>query len=274
MASQTTSLDADIAHPPPPRRRSLLEWLGDHPGLSRWLVIILFLVLWEVLARAFGDPLFIASPVQVTLALKPLLATPGLPHALLVTAWELAIAFALSAIFGIAVGVWLGLSPFAERSFLPIVLLLYATPQVTIIPIFMMVFGIGPASKVAYGFSHGIFPIIVTVAAGVRNISPLLLLSSHSMGADGTQVLRHIVFPHMIPSLFTGMRLGMTATLLGVILAELYASLTGVGYFSRQYAQAFQPASLFGLILIVALMAILINEILRRAEFHLSAWRR
>lgn len=251
-----------------------LQWLADHPGTSRMLVVVGFLLLWEVLARAFGDPLFVASPTQVIFALKQLFATRGLMQALWVTAWELALAFAISVIAGVAIGVWLGLSSFSERTFMPIVMLLYATPQITIIPIFMMVFGIGPASKVAYGISHGIFPIIVTVAAGVRNVSPLLLVSSRAMGADGAQILRHIIFPHMIPSLFTAMRLGMTATLLGVILAELYASVTGVGYFSRQFAQSFQPAILFGLILIVACMAVLINESLRRAELHLTAWRR
>lgn len=250
------------------------QWLGDHPGFSRLLVIAALLLLWEVAARGFGDPLFVASPTQILAGLKPLLAIRGMPQALLVTGWELMLAFALSVIVGVMAGAWLGLSRFADRTFMPIVLLLYATPQVTVIPIFMLVFGIGPASKVAYGFSHGIFPIIVTVAASVRNINPALLVSSRAMGANGGQLLRHVVFPHMVPSLFTGMRLGMTATLLGVILAELYASLSGVGYFSKQFAQAFQPASLFGLILIVAVMAILINELLRLAETKLTVWRR
>lgn len=273
MSSPTSRLTTSFVAPTPVRRRRLRDWLGDRPGWSRLLVIAAFFLVWEILARAFGDPLFIASPSQIALGLRPLLNTPSLPQALLVTAWELALAFGLSAFFGTIIGTWLGLSPFADRTFMPIVLLLYATPQVTIIPIFMMVFGIGPASKVAYGFSHGIFPIVVTIAAGVRNISPVLLASSRAMGADGAQILRHVVLPHMLPSLFTGLRLGMTATLLGVILAELYASLTGVGYFSRQFAQAFQPAMLFGLIAIVALIAILMNEIMRRAELHLTAWR-
>ena len=93
-------------------------------------------------------------------------------------------------------------------------LLLYATPQVTILPLFILYFGIGPASKIAFGMSHGMFPIIVTVAAGVQNIKPILLLSARSMGASPRQVLRWVIFPHMIPSFFTGMRLGMTAALL------------------------------------------------------------
>jgi ABC-type nitrate/sulfonate/bicarbonate transport system permease component len=258
----------------PVRRRRPVDWLADHPGYSRLLIVVAFLLLWEVLARAFGDPLFVAAPSQVIAGLRPLLATAGVPEALWVTTSELAFAFFLSIIIGVTLGLWLGLGPFANRSFMPIVLLLYATPQATIIPIFMMIFGIGPASKVAYGFSHGVFPIIVTVAAGVRNINPVLLVASRSMGARRSQVLRHVVLPHLVPSLFTGMRLGMTATLLGVILAELYASVSGVGYFSRQYAQSFKPAELFGLIAIVAAIAIALNELLRVAEKRLTAWRR
>jgi ABC-type nitrate/sulfonate/bicarbonate transport system permease component len=274
MSVESPALKTAFAAPVTTPGRRALHWLAVHPGWSRLLVIIALLLLWEIAADLFGDPLFVASPSQVVMALEPMLTTPGIPDALLVTAWELATAFALSAVVGIAFGTWLGLSPFAERSFMPIVLLLYATPQVTIIPIFMIAFGIGPASKIAYGFSHGVFPIIITVTAGVRNINPILLVSSRSMGADGGQILRHVVFPHMIPSLFTGMRLGMTATLLGVILAELYASLTGVGYFSRQFAQAFKPAELFGLIALVAAIAILINETLRRAELRFTVWRK
>ena len=274
MSAQSPALQTAFVPPAPSTGRRALRWLAAHPGWSRLLVIVLLLLLWEITADLFGDPLFVASPSQIIAALGPMLTTPGMPDALLVTAWEVAAAFALSAVIGIVCGTWLGLSPFAERSFMPIVLLLYATPQVTIIPIFMMMFGIGVASKIAYGFSHGVFPIVLTVAAGVRNISPILLVSSRSMGADGRQLLRHAVFPHMIPSLFTGMRLGMTATLLGVILAELYASLTGVGYFSRQFAQAFKPAELFGLIALVAAIAILINETLRRAELRFTVWRK
>lgn len=252
---------------------SLGVWLSRRPGVSRLLVILVALLLWEVSARRFGDPLFVAAPSQVLGGLGPLLQTPGMPDALLTTAQEIASAFALSAIFGTALGLMLGLSRFANRSFMPIVLLLYAMPQVTIIPLFVMVFGVGPASKIAYGFSHGVFPVLITVAAGARDINPLLLTASQSMGASRTKILRHVVLPHLVPSLFSGLRLGMTAALLGVILAELYVSVTGVGYLSKQFAQSFRPAPLFGLIAFVAAIAILINESLRQAETRLTAWR-
>ena len=107
---------------------------------------------------------------------------------------------------------------------MPIILLLYGTPQVTILPLFILYFGIGPASKIAFGVSHGIFPIIVTIVAGVQNIKPILMTAARSMGASRWQIFRWVIFPHMIPSFFAGMRLGMTGVLLGVLLAELYVS--------------------------------------------------
>jgi NitT/TauT family transport system permease protein len=120
---------------------------------------------------------------------------------------------------------------------------------------------------------HGIFPIIVTVVAGVQNLKPILLTSAKSMGASRWQVLRYVIFPHMIPSFFAGMRLGMTGVLLGVLLAELYVSTAGIGYFTALFTQEFKPDNLLGLISVLAAMAIVLNEIVRRAEVHFARWR-
>src|SRR4029077_6068216 len=149
-----------------------------------------------------------------------------------ITAWELAVAFSMSVIIGLVVGLAVGLQRFTQKSFMPIILSLYGTPQIPILPVFVLFFGIGPASKVAFGVTHGIFPIIVTVVAGVQNIKPILLTSAKSMGASRWHIFRWVIFPHMIPSFFAGMRLGMTGVLLGVLLAELYVSTAGIGYYT------------------------------------------
>jgi ABC-type nitrate/sulfonate/bicarbonate transport system permease component len=216
--------------------------------------------------------MFISPASRVFMSLDALLETRGVPAALRVTFWELGIAFVLSVVIGLVIGLALGLAPFARRSFMPIVLLLYGTPQVTILPLFVLYFGIGPASKIAFGVSHGFFPIIVTIVAGVQNIKPILLTSARSMGASRYQILRHIVFPHMIPSFFAGMRLAMTGVLLGVLLAELYVSTAGIGYFTTLFTQSFDPTRLLGLVALLAAMAIVLNEIVRRAEVHFSRW--
>ena len=199
--------------------------------------------------------------------------TDGVPAALRLTFFELAVAFAISVVIGLVVGLAVGLQPFARRSLMPIVLLVYGLPQITILPLFILFFGIGPASKIAFGVTHGIFPIIITIVAGVQNLKPILLTSARSMGANRWQMLRWVIFPHMIPSFFAGMRLGMSGVLLGVLLAELYVSTAGIGYFTTMFTQNFDPTKLFGLIAVLAAMAIILNEIVRRAEIHFSRWR-
>jgi ABC-type nitrate/sulfonate/bicarbonate transport system permease component len=251
-----------------PRMRRVLR----QPLTARIGVIALLLLIWEIAARWWVDPMFLAPPSRVLMSLRSVIDTRGVPAALRITLLELAVAFALSVAIGLVVGLAVGLQSFARKSCMPIILLLYGTPQITILPLFILYFGIGPASKIAFGVTHGMFPIIVTIVAGVQNIKPILLTSARSMGASRWQILRHVIFPHMIPSFFAGMRLGMTGVLLGVLLAELYVSTAGIGYFTTLFTQGFDPTRLLGLISILAAMAIVLNEIVRRAEVHFGRW--
>jgi ABC-type nitrate/sulfonate/bicarbonate transport system permease component len=242
------------------------------PGFARLLVIMGMFALWEIGARFYADPLFLCPPSQAVGALKHIFADPKIVNAIRITVLEVVTAFLISVAFGMVVGLVVGLHGFTKASILPVILLLYAIPQATILPLFVLSFGIGPAAKIAFGVSHGIFPIIVTTVAGVQNLRPTLLTAARSMGASRIQVFTSIVFPHMIPSFFTGMRLGMTAVLLGVLLAELYVSTAGIGFYTRLFAESFSPPDLFALIAVLAAIAVTLNEACRTAERRFSRW--
>ncbi len=244
------------------------------PGYARLLVIAGLFVFWEVGARLYGDPLFMCPPSQAFLALGQIFGDPKVVHAIGITVYEMITAFVLSVAIGLTIGLAVGLQGFTKAAILPIILLLYAIPQATILPLFVLSFGIGPEAKIAFGVSHGIFPVIVTTVAGVQNLRPTLLTAARSMGASKLQVFTTIVFPHMIPSFFTGMRLGMTAVLLGVLLAELYVSTAGIGFYTRLFAESFSPPELFALIAVLAAIAVTLNELCRMAERHFSRWHR
>lgn len=252
---------------------AVLQWAKRRPGSARLGAVVLFFLLWELVARTIGDPLFMAAPSEVLAALGPLYNDREVVHAIWTTVWELGLAFALSVVVGLLVGVPIGLHRASHESLFPIVMLLYGIPQITILPLIVLYFGIGPESRVVFGFTHGVFPMIVAIVGGVQSFSALLVTSAKSMGASDAQVFRHVVFPQMVPAFFTGMRLGMSAVLLGVLLAELYSSQGGIGHFTAAYTQTFQPANLFALIATLAAMAILMNEAVRRAEIRSSRWR-
>jgi NitT/TauT family transport system permease protein len=273
--ARTAAGVASAARSAPPQSAGfrLAHALRRHPGVVRLGVVAALFVVWEVAARYWVDPMFLSPPSRVIGSIQQVFETRGVPAALRITFWELAVAFAMSVAIGLVVGLAVGLSRFSRRTFMPIILLLYGTPQVTILPLFILYFGIGPASKIAFGVSHGIFPIIVTIVAGVQNIKPILMVSARSMGASRWQIFRWVIFPHMIPSFFAGMRLGMTGVLLGVLLAELYVSTAGIGYFTTLFTQNFDPTKLLGLVSVLAAMAIVLNELVRRAEVHFGKWR-
>jgi ABC-type nitrate/sulfonate/bicarbonate transport system permease component len=267
------ALEHPVAQAPRSFWRRFQAFMLARPGLARLGVVVILFGIWEIAARFYIDKMFLSPPSIVFTKLYLVLLTPGVPAALRITFFELSIAFVLAILIGVAVGLTVGLSRFAHKSFMPIILLLYGTPQITILPLFILYFGIGPASKIAFGVTHGMFPIMVTVIAGVQNIKPILLTSAISMGANRWQIFRWVIFPHMIPSFFSGMRLAMTGVLLGVLLAELYVSTAGIGYFTTLFTQNFDPTKLLGLISMLAAMAIALNELVRRAEIRFSRWR-
>jgi ABC-type nitrate/sulfonate/bicarbonate transport system permease component len=141
------------------------------------------------------------------------------------------------------------------------------------LPLFVLIFGLGPAGKIAFGFTHGIFPVIVTTIAGMRNVNPLLLAGSAAMGATRAQQVRYVIFPNMVTTVFAGLRLAMTLTLLGVVLAEIFVSQGGIGFFTLLYSETFNPAALMALVLTLALMAIALNELVRLIEARFSRWK-
>jgi len=242
--------------------------------LVRLALIVAVIALWEIYARFISTSTLIAGPSDVALAWWPkVMGDPRVRLAVGITFVELAVAFALSVVFGMLIGILIGLSNIGRRSLYPIVLILYGIPQAILLPLFVLMFGLGPASKIAFGFSHGIFPVIINTLAGMRNVSPLLMNGAAAMGASRAEQVRYVIFPHMVTTVFAGLRLAMTLTLLGVVLAEIFVSQGGIGFFTLLYSETFNPAALMALVLTLALMAIALNELVRLIEARFSRWK-
>jgi ABC-type nitrate/sulfonate/bicarbonate transport system permease component len=260
--------------PQPGRIARSLFSQGAQLAWMRRLLVLGVLVIWEIWSRLAGNSDLIAPPTSIVRALfTDILADAEIGAAILLALFEIVCAYALAVAAGLGIGLAIGSTSLSRRSLFPIILLLYAIPQVIFLPLFMLGFGIGPAAKIAFGFSHGVFPVVVNVVAGMRNVNPLYLRAAKSMGAHRGDIIRNVMFPHMVVSFFTGLRLAMTMTLLGVILAELYVSTAGVGYFTKLFAEDFNPAPLFALIGTLGAMAIGLNELVRAVERRFTRWK-
>ena len=207
------------------------------PALVRLGIVFALVVVSEFVAIRVGD-MFLSPPsVVVAKGFASIFSEAKMVWAIRTTFWELGIAFVLSVVFGVLIGLPIGLHRPTYRAAYPLILLVYAVPQVT------------------------------------QNMRPVLLQSARSMGAAQAQLFRHVVLPHMVPSRFAGMRLAMTVTLLGVLLAEFYVSSSGVGYYAKLFTDSLDTTSLFALIVVLAALAVFFNEMVRRAEIRFRRWR-
>jgi ABC-type nitrate/sulfonate/bicarbonate transport system permease component len=238
---------------------------------ARIMIVVALVVALEIYGRLFADPAFLQPPSEVLQAwFVTVLPDARIMSALGMSVLEIASAYVLSVVFGTAIGLTVGSTALSRQGFYPLILVLYAIPQVSLIPLFVLMFGLGSASKIAFGFTHGIFPVMVAVIGGMSNVPVLYLRGARSMGASRLDTIRHVIFPNMVPSFFVGLRLAMTMTMLGVILAELYVSTAGVGYFTRVFAENYNPAPLFALVGSLAAIALAFNACVRVAERRLS----
>jgi ABC-type nitrate/sulfonate/bicarbonate transport system permease component len=241
--------------------------------LTRWGILVVALALWQFLARNGASDSLLPPPSIIAGGLVAIFSDAGVVHALLWALIELAAAFALSVVIGSVVGYLVSVRLGVERVAMPILLLLYAIPQVTILPLFILYFGLGPASKIAFGVSHGLFPVALSVVAGLNAVKPHYLRWADSLGASRSKRILRVLLPQALPSLCTGMRLGMSTTLLGVLLAEIYVSSSGVGFYTQVFTDSSQGGELFALVFTLAAIAVVLTGAVRVVERRAARWR-
>ena len=138
---------------------------------------------------------------------------------------------------------------------------------------FILVFGIGFQQKVAYAAFSTIFIVIMSAAAAVESVKADHLLVARSYGATRTQVILRVYVPSMMPVLLEALRISMIFNFTGVMIAEMYASRTGIGQLIANWGENFQMPQLFAGVVFLATVAIVLNETIRWLEARCSTWR-
>ena len=200
-------------------------------ALARAAIVALVLLAWEIAARV-GSPLLYVPPSAALPALRDLLllrSYPDLPEHLLLTVREIVIAYGLAVLVGLAAGFALGLYRTLGRIYGPILGALYAVPAVVWYPSLMLFFGLDAASKIAFGFLLGFFPITLAVLAGIRQVNPQLVTVARAFGARPFTLFVKVLVPSMLFTLVGGLRTGLALSVVGVIVGEILGSKAGMG---------------------------------------------
>ncbi len=245
------------ARPPGGETAKTPVW-QDPVRIAQLLFPLALLALWQILSLLLGD-FFVASPLASLNALLEGVGDGWLGADAGVTLVALAYGYLLAVVLGVVIGFLLGLSRFAYAVFEPIVVALYALPKVALYPIFLFAFGLGISSQAWFAMFFGVFPIIIFTMSGTRNVSEVLLKVGRSLRLSRLQLFRTIVFPAILPSLVAGLRIGFGVTFLGVVLSQMFAARSGLGYVLVQSVSLHDMPRLYGLVLLLTLFAFIVN---------------
>jgi len=242
--------------------------------LLRAVVLVGLVGAWEIGARA-ANPLLYVPPSVVLPALGRLLTLqsyPELPESLLLTLREIAIAYGLAIAGGVAVGAALGLNRLVGRAFGPIVAALYAVPAVVWYPSLMLFFGLDSASKIAFGFLLGFFPITLAVLAGIRQVNPHLVAVARAFGAGPSVVFVKVMVPAMLFTLVGGLRTGLALSVIGVIVGEILGSKAGMGALINHAYGLFRTADYVALVCVTLVLIVGTDGVASLVERRAQRW--
>lgn len=274
MGNATAQLTAE-------ERRGLAELSAPRPRPFRWqerpaLVaacsVLLFLAGWEILGRR-ANPLFLSYPTAILRASLQVVASGELTAAALGSLWALAVGLGSALAVGTVLGLLMGRYRLVEYLLDPYVYALDATPRVALIPLLLLWFGLGAPAKIAIVFLSGLFPALMNTFSGVRTVSASLVDIGRAYGAREGQIFAKIIIPAALPFIMAGVRLAVGRALIGIITAEMFTAVTGLGALLIRYSSAFATDKLFVLIILLALLGVALSGAAGALQRRLAPWK-
>ena len=251
---------------PDPTQRDRWRWLQH--GLP-YISVLVFLVIWQVVGEHI-NPILLATPVDTAKAFWDLLTSGQLGPAFGSAMVDLGLGYGLAVVVGVVVGILMGRSRTAERVLNPYVNFFQATPLIALVPLIVIWFGVGLEARVAVTFMLAIWSIIINTATGVKETPDALIDVGRVYKLSRLQLVSRVALPHAVPSIFAGLRIALGKALIGMVIAQMEVSVSGLGGLIINYGNAFKTAYLLAAVFtasLVGMIAAVLLEVLRRWWF-------
>ena len=246
--------------------------LSEHLNLLRTTSAIVVLLLWEIFGRKV-NPLFLSYPSAIAGALVELLKSGEIQRQALGSLQVFAIGLSAALILGIGLGLLMGRYRLAEYMLDPYVYALDATPRVALIPLLLLWFGLGASSKIAIVFLSGLFPVLMNTFSGVRTVSAQLVDVGRAYGAGEGKIFTKIILPAALPFVMAGIRLAVGRALIGIITAEMFTAVTGMGALLVRYSSALATDKFFVPVIFLALLGVALSGAVEKLQKRLAPWK-
>jgi NitT/TauT family transport system permease protein len=239
----------------------------------RLILGLMLLTFWELSSGRLIDPFWVSSPSLVFSYLYKVIADGSIFGHLAVTLYETFAGFFIGAVFGIGLGFVLGRRETLAQTLDPYVVAFNGIPRIALAPLFIIWFGIGPTSKVILVVSVVFFLTFFNTFAGVKGVDAELKNILRIMGATEHQILMKVTLPAIVPWITTGLKISLPYAIVAAVVGEFIAASKGLGYLINYNTSLFSTTGALGGILVLALVVVLCNEVINRAESYLLRWR-
>jgi ABC-type nitrate/sulfonate/bicarbonate transport system permease component len=246
------------------RRKTLIVQAFSH---------ISVLIAWELLCDFIVPAQFLPPPSAVARAFWSTTVSGELPRQLWQTTTVLVLGFGASIITGMALGIAMGTFPTLRRVLDPYVSAFNAMPTVALVPLVIIWLGLGFEAKVFLTWLVAVFPVIINAQAGVANVSPAYIETARAFGCNQWEIFRRVTLHAAVPFFIAGVRVGLGRALVGVVVAEMFTALAGLGYMVVFYGNTFRTPELFVPIVVLAVLSIAITNLIYRLERWMAPWR-
>jgi sulfonate transport system permease protein len=249
------------------RREQVLEWCVRLASLA------VLLIVWQIVGMRTNKALF-APPTAIIVAGAEMISSGELWSYLRGSLQVLVLGFLISLAAGIPLGVAIARSKIIRYALDWYVDAFNSTPNAAMVPLMTLIFGFDVTAKVIVVVFSSVFAVIVNTEQGVRNVDRRLLEVAHSFRSSERQLWGDVIIPSALPYIAAGLRLAVGRALVGMVVAEFFTSITGIGYLIVRYSNSFQPDHLLVPILVVMALGIVLTAITRGLEKRIAPWNR
>lgn len=235
--------------------------------------VVVFFIAWEYFGRHM-NPIFMAPPSAIFEATLELWQSGALQVRLMQTLLPFVTGLILTIVIGIGLGIAIAQWSLLEYILDPFINALYAIPRIALIPLIILWAGLEFSGKVTILVSTAVFPIIVNTHAGIRDVRGSMLEIGKAYCASESQIFFKIILPAALPFIMAGVRLSVGLAIIGIIIAEFFTAISGLGGMIVEYSNVFATAKVFVPIIIIAIVGVVLTEVVVLLESRMSRWRR
>ena len=268
--SVANHVQAGAVPAPAATAKTATPWL-EQPGVYRYGFVVFIMIVWEIVGP-FINPIFFTYPSKIAVAFYDLTISGELPYYLGQSLEVMVYGLSAALVAGIPLGI--AMARFRRLDWaldLPINAL-YATPLVAVVPLLVLWFGIYLKAKIIVVFLFAVFPVLINTYQGVRECDKNMLEVAHSFRSSEWRTWQDVLLPFAVPYIIAGIRLAIGRGLIGMIIAEFYTTISGLGFMITRYANVFEMDKVFVPVIVLMVLGVSLTTLLKWVGRKIAPW--